>query len=353
MSSRSKNGSELVIEGLSRTFGTVRALDEFSLRIAPGELVCLLGPSGCGKTTALRIVAGLEKADSGSVTIDGEDLLAKDASHRDIGMVFQSYSLFPNMSVAENIAYGLRVRKKSKEKITKRVREMLELVSLESKIDAFPHQLSGGQQQRVALARALAIEPRVLLLDEPLSALDAQVRTQIRDEIRRIQIASGTTTLFVTHDQEEAMAISDRVGVMLNGNLEQIDTPNSLYNKPRTPFAASFVGVTIRIPAIAQSKDEVLVLNHILDISSHAPSLKKGTEVTALVRPESISMEKSAKGSAIITKSFLGAMTRIGVDVGLPELIYAEMSSREARKFDTGDKVELTISSDSVMVSNV
>ena len=140
---------------------------------------------------------------------------------------------------------------------------------------------------------------------------------------------------------------------MLNGNLEQIDTPNSLYNKPRTPFAASFVGVTIRIPAIAQSKDEVLVLNHILDISSHAPSLKKGTEVTALVRPESISMEKSAKGSAIITKSFLGAMTRIGVDVGLPELIYAEMSSREARKFDTGDKVELTISSDSVMVSNV
>ena len=162
MSKRGSTGSELVISGISRAFGPVKALDQFSLKIAPGELVCLLGPSGCGKTTALRIVAGLEKADAGSVTIDGEDLLAKEANQRDIGMVFQSYSLFPNMTVAENIAYGLRVRKKSKEHINKRVSDMLELVSLQSKINNFPHQLSGGQQQRVALARALAIEPRAV-----------------------------------------------------------------------------------------------------------------------------------------------------------------------------------------------
>ena len=353
MSKRGSTGSELVISGISRAFGPVKALDQFSLKIAPGELVCLLGPSGCGKTTALRIVAGLEKADAGSVMIDGEDLLAKEANQRDIGMVFQSYSLFPNMTVAENIAYGLRVRKKSKEQINKRVSDMLELVSLQSKINNFPHQLSAGQQQRVALARALAIEPRVLLLDEPLSALDAQVRTQIRDEIRRIQIESGTTTLFVTHDQEEAMAISDRVGVMQHGRLEQIDSPNNLYNKPETPFVAGFVGITNYIPSVVDSKNEVQVLGQVLEISEHSSPVKKGEEVRALVRPESIHIEKASQGAKIITKSFLGPMTRVGVDAGLADLIYAEMSSKEAKKFDAGDFVKISISSEMVMVESV
>jgi putative spermidine/putrescine transport system ATP-binding protein len=268
-------------------------------------------------------------------------------------MVFQSYSLFPNMTVAENISYGLRVRKLKSDVIKKRISDMLELVELQQKINSFPHQLSGGQQQRVALARALAIEPRVLLLDEPLSALDAQVRTQIRDEIRRIQIDSGTTTLFVTHDQEEAMAIADRVGVMQHGRLEQIDTPNNLYNKPLTPFVAGFVGLTNYVPAMVAAKGEVQVLDQVLDISEHSPAVKKGEEVRALIRPEELSVEKAQSGSTVITKSFLGPITRLGVDTGGSQLIYVEISSKEAKKFDTGDYVRLSINSDSVMVKYV
>jgi len=354
-------GSALEISGLSRSFGAVIALDQFTISIQPGELIALLGPSGCGKTTALRIVAGLEKADRGSVHINGEDLLSKPANNRDIGMVFQSYSLFPNMTVAENISYGLRVRRMKSDLIKKRVIDMLDLVELPHKINSYPHQLSGGQQQRVALARALAIEPRVLLLDEPLSALDAQVRSQIRDEIRRIQIESGTTTLFVTHDQEEAMAIADRVGVMQHGRLEQLDTPNNLYNKPATPFVASFVGITNSIPAVAESSTQVVILNQSIDIAEHSVAINAGDHVSALVRPEwvsleksaGVSLEKSAGESRVITKSFLGPMTRIGVHVGLKELVYAERSSKEARNYDTGDLVKVSIATDSVMVENV
>ncbi|MEJ0014209.1 MAG: ABC transporter ATP-binding protein [Actinomycetota bacterium] len=347
------HGSTVEFRNVKRTFGTVKALDDFSLTIEPGELVTLLGPSGCGKTTALRILAGIDKDHEGIVEIDGKDMSRVPANQRNIGMVFQAYSLFPNMTAIENVAYGLRVRGVDSTKRETRARELLDLVGLSTQADRRPTQLSGGQQQRVALARALAIEPSVLLLDEPLSALDAQVRSQLRDEIRRIQSTIGISTLFVTHDQEEAMAISDRVGVMNKGILEQIDDPGRLYNKPKTPFVAGFVGLTNYIPAVTESKSEVLVLNQVLDISDHSPAVKKGEEVRALIRPEELQVEKASDGAIIITKSFLGPVTRLGIDAGTSELIYAEVTSKEARKFDTGDHVAISINSDSVMIEYV
>jgi len=349
------HGSTVEFEHVTRSFGTVKALNSFSLTLNPGELVTLLGPSGCGKTTALRILAGIDREYSGKVEIDGKSMKNVNASQRNIGMVFQAYSLFPNMTASENVQYGLRVRGVDSAKREKRADELLEMVGLSTQANRRPNQLSGGQQQRVALARALAIEPRVLLLDEPLSALDAQVRTTLRDEIRRLQTRLGITTLFVTHDQEEAMAISDRVGVMNHGNLEQIDVPGNLYNKPKSTFVAGFVGLTNRIPALVESKGEVMVLNQILEISEHSESVKKGEEVRALVRPENISVEKSSSSlaSTVITKSFLGPMTRVGIDVGMDELIYAEMSSKEAKKLDTGDSVKLHIAAEAVMVESV
>ena len=347
------HGSTVEFHNVRREFGSVVALNDFSLKIKPGELVTLLGPSGCGKTTALRILAGIDKDHSGIVEIDGKEMSRVPANKRNIGMVFQAYSLFPNMTAKENVEYGLRVRGVDSAKRAKRALELLDLVGLSHHSDRRPNQLSGGQQQRVALARALAIEPSVLLLDEPLSALDAQVRSQLRDEIRRIQKSIGITTLFVTHDQEEAMAVSDRVGVMNKGNLEQIDDPSHLYNKPKTSFVAGFVGITNKIPAVTHSKNEVMVLNQVLDISEYAPDIAKGEEVHALIRPEAITLSSASKGATVVTKSFLGPMTRVGVDVGLPELVYAEMSSKDAKKFDTGGHVSVSVASESVMVAHV
>jgi putative spermidine/putrescine transport system ATP-binding protein len=241
-------GAPVSLREVSRSFGAVRALNGLSLEIAPGELVALLGPSGCGKTTALRILAGFETADSGTVTVDGKDIAPVPPAKRDMGMVFQSYSLFPNMSALENVGFGLRMRKMGAAGRRRRAREQLELVGLSAQASQFPHQLSGGQQQRVALARALAIQPRVLLLDEPLSALDAKVRLQLREQIRSLQQRLGITTLFVTHDQEEALSMADRVGVMKDGSLEQIAVPSELYTRPATAFVAEFVGTMNRIP---------------------------------------------------------------------------------------------------------
>ena len=231
---------------LAKYFGKVKALDGLSLDIAQGELVALLGPSGCGKTTALRALAGLQELDRGQLMVDGKDVTFQSASKRGMGMVFQAYSLFPHMTARENVEYGLKLRthKISSQKRKERSAELLELVALSTHANHYPYQLSGGQQQRIALARALAISPKVLLLDEPLSALDAKVRTQLREEIRRIQMELGTTTLFVTHDQEEALSIADRVGVMRNGQLEQIAAPSELYDRPKTSFVAEFVGLT-------------------------------------------------------------------------------------------------------------
>jgi putative spermidine/putrescine transport system ATP-binding protein len=225
----------LELTHVRKAFGETAAVQDFSLAAERGEFVSFLGPSGCGKTTTLRMIAGFEKPTSGAIRIDDVDMTYRPPNQRNVGMVFQSYALFPNMTIAQNVGYGLKVRKKPKADIDRRVGELLELIKLPDKGDRYPYQLSGGQQQRVALARALAIEPQVLLLDEPLSALDAKIRIALRKEIRDIQRQLGITTVYVTHDQEEALSLSDRVVVMSEGRIEQIGTPADIYNFPATP----------------------------------------------------------------------------------------------------------------------
>lgn len=345
----SQKGSLVELSNLVRRFGEVTALDGLNLTIQPGELVALLGPSGCGKTTALRLLAGLDLADSGNVIVDGKDLTNVPASQRDMGMVFQAYSLFPNMTALENVAFGLKVRGVDKEKREKKSQELLDLVGLTTQANRYSHQMSGGQQQRVALARALAIEPKVLLLDEPLSALDAKVRTQLRDEIRRIQIEVGTTTLFVTHDQEEAMAMADRVGVMSNGKLEQIDRPNIVYSNPTSAFVASFVGAMNRIPAKLDA-GKVSVLGQSVKHGGGA----SGSDLVALIRPESISVSvansNSANTGSVLARSFLGPQTRLTVTTSETKTnIHVDLPSSEAGPFAPGTTVVLKIETDSLL----
>jgi putative spermidine/putrescine transport system ATP-binding protein len=336
-------GAPVVLDSLSRSFGAVRALDGLSLDIAPGELVALLGPSGCGKTTALRIVAGFEFADSGTVTVDGRDMSPVPAAKRDMGMVFQSYSLFPNMSALDNVAFGLRMRRISAGERTKRATALLDMVGLAPQARQYPHQLSGGQQQRVALARALAIEPRVLLLDEPLSALDAKVRLQLREQIRTLQQRLGTTTLFVTHDQEEALSMADRVGVMRDGKLEQIATPSELYATPATAFVAEFVGTMSRIPGSYSGGDDVTVLGRDVPLHGEHGSVSPG-EVDVLVRPEGLTIEAVAGGNGIVTdRTFLGSLTRLSVLLSGDIAVKVDKSSTAATDLVPGTSVQVSI----------
>ena len=240
--------TQLELQQLRKTFGRVVAVDSLDLDIDRGELVSLVGPSGCGKTTTLRMVAGLQQADRGRILLEGRDVTHDPANRRGMGVVFQSYALFPNMTGAENIGYGLAVRKRSSAEVKRKVSELVELIQIGDAASRYPHQLSGGQQQRVALARALAIEPPVLLLDEPLSALDAAVRLTLRLEIRRIQRSLGIATMYITHDQEEALSISDRVAVMRDGRIEQLGTPEEIYTAPANEYVARFVGTSNRLP---------------------------------------------------------------------------------------------------------
>src|SRR5579863_2818685 len=345
-------GTSVSLRSLTRTFGTTRALDEMSLDIAPGELVALLGPSGCGKTTALRIVAGFEFADSGEVLIDGRDVSGVPASRRDMGMVFQSYSLFPNMSALDNVAFGLRMRKVGSGDRRKRAAELLEMVGLAPQAGQYPHQLSGGQQQRVALARALAIEPRVLLLDEPLSALDAKVRLQLREQIRTIQQRLGTTTLFVTHDQEEALSMADRVGVMSHGKLEQIDAPDQLYDHPATAFVAEFVGVMNRIPAELTGDETVTCVGCTVPVRGGSARGLSG-DVDLLVRPEGLTMQVVENGNGIVTtKTFLGSVTRVGVLLSGDVTVQIDKASSEAASLAPGTSVQVSLPADPVLITS-
>ena len=296
-----------------KRFAGTTALDGISLALQPGEFVALLGPSGCGKTTALRVLAGLERADEGHILIDGIDVVGTPTHKRDIGMVFQSYSLFPHLTAIENVEFGLRMRRVPAEERRYRAAEALDLVGLDHHAARYAHQLSGGQQQRVALARALVTRPRVLLLDEPLSALDAKVRVQLREQIRGIQTELGITTVFVTHDQEEALAVADRVAVMRSGRIEQIGTPEELYARPSSAFVADFVGLSNRLPGHV-ADGAVTVAGQRLPLID--PAAPEG-EVAALVRPEDIvfadSGDVDARPAVVLTTSFLGSLRRTRV----------------------------------------
>jgi putative spermidine/putrescine transport system ATP-binding protein len=342
-------GTSVSLRSLVRAFGATRALDEMSLEIGPGELVALLGPSGCGKTTALRIVAGFEFADSGEVLIDGRDVSGVAANKRDMGMVFQSYSLFPNMNALDNVAFGLRMRKVATAGRRKRAAELLDMVGLAPQAAQFPHQLSGGQQQRVALARALAIEPRVLLLDEPLSALDAKVRLQLREQIRSLQQRLGTTTLFVTHDQEEALSMSDRVGVMRSGKLEQVDTPDELYSRPATAFVAEFVGTMNRLPAeLSDDGRTAAVIGVTVPAQPDAPA----GPVDALVRPENLTVAPSEAGNGIVTvRTFLGAVTRVAVRLSGDTEVVVDIATTTAAEMTPGTAVQVGLPAAPVLLA--
>ncbi|MFB7664679.1 ABC transporter ATP-binding protein [Kitasatospora sp. NPDC056138] len=340
-------GATVEFRSLRRRFGATTALDGLDLTVRPGELLALLGPSGCGKTTALRILAGFETHDSGEVLVDGEDITRIPAHKRDAGMVFQSYSLFPHLTALDNVAFGMRMRGTSKTERRNRAQELLELVGLPQRAGHYPHQMSGGQQQRVALARALALKPRVLLLDEPLSALDAKVRLSLREEIRRLQQELGITTLFVTHDQEEALSMADRVAVLRGGRLEQCSTPSELYARPATAFVAEFVGTMSRIPC-ERSEDGVEVLGRRHAVDGVLPA---DGALDVLVRPENVGLVPTANGRAlVVSASFLGSVTRLTVRLADGTEIKSDLPTEAAAALPVGSSAEVTLPERPVLV---
>ncbi|MGW3207014.1 ABC transporter ATP-binding protein [Streptomyces sp. NPDC001135] len=333
--------------GLRREFGATVALDGLDLTVRPGEFLALLGPSGCGKTTALRMLAGFEHPDSGAVLVDDEDVTHVPAHRRDAGMVFQSYSLFPHLNAVDNVAFGLRMRGVRTAERRARAAELLELVGLGDKGERYPHQLSGGQQQRIALARALALRPRVLLLDEPLSALDAKVRLTLREEIRRLQQELGITTLFVTHDQEEALSVADRVAVMRAGRLDQCAEPAELYSRPATAFVAEFVGTMSRIPG-ELADGTVQVLGQRLPADGEVSD----GAVDVLVRPEAVRVRPDEQGGArVVATAFLGAVVRVTVRLADGTEVKADLPAHDATGLGAGTAVGVSLPERPVLVA--
>lgn len=300
----------LVVRNLTKMFGQFTALTNISLDIYQGEFVCFLGPSGCGKTTLLRAIAGLDIQTSGTVHQAGRDISALPPAERDFGIVFQSYALFPNLTVAKNIAYGLENRKRSREDIQQRVAELLELVGLPDQGSKYPAQLSGGQQQRIALARAIATSPGLLLLDEPLSALDAKVRVHLRREVKDLQHRLGITTVMVTHDQEEALTMADRIVVMNQGVIEQVGTPLDIYRTPETAFTADFIGTMNFTSGTVQESGHVSIGQ--VRLACEADGLPQGAAVTLAVRPEDIVVQGVAGNEENVFEVHIDAMEFLG-----------------------------------------
>jgi putative spermidine/putrescine transport system ATP-binding protein len=347
----------LEINNVSKVFGKTTAVSNFNLKVEKGELVSFLGPSGCGKTTTLRMIAGFESPTDGAILIEKKDVTNKAPNQRDVGMVFQAYALFPNMTVANNIGFGLKIAKKPADEIKERVKEMLDLIHMPDFGNRYPWQLSGGQQQRVALARALAMSPQVLLLDEPLSALDAKIRVSLRAEIRSIQQKLGITAIYVTHDQEEALSISDRIVVMFNGHMEQVGNPFQIYNFPETAFVANFIGTLNAFNA--EIKD---VNNKILDIegidvitAEDLDGKKVGDKVMIAIRPERLSFSADLKKTNLIESTienitFLGSIVRIQVNVGKIRLYMDTFNNPFLELPKIGEKVEITCSKEAVIL---
>ena len=348
-------GATVELIDVVKDYAGHRALTGVSLSVRPGEFVALLGPSGCGKTTALRALSGLEQVNGGSILIDGVDVVDVPVNKRDIGMVFQSYSLFPHLTAIENVEFGLRMRKIPTADRRTRATEALDLVGLHHLAGRYAHQLSGGQQQRIALARALVTRPRVLLLDEPLSALDAKVRVQLRDEIRRIQTDLGITTLFVTHDQEEALAVADRVAVMREGNIEQIGTPEELYTAPASAFVAGFVGLSNRMPATL-SDGRVTLYGETLGVLG-CPQVngRANGPVLALVRPEDLFLVSAGTPGGIeatvVASSFLGSLRRTRLTLSDGTLVSVQHDVSEHPQ--PGERLGVRLRGNAVSVSGV
>jgi iron(III) transport system ATP-binding protein len=321
----------LTVAQVGKTFGTFTALQDVSLEIAAGEFVSFVGPSGCGKTTLLRAIAGLDPPTSGRIVQAGVDITGLPPSARDFGIVFQSYALFPNMTTAQNIGYGLRGRAWPRARVRQRVAELITLIGLEEHAKKYPAQMSGGQQQRVALARALAAEPGLLLLDEPLSALDAIVRLHLRSELRSLQRRLGVTTIMVTHDQEEALSVSDRMVVMSRGRIEQIGTPEQVYRHPATGFVAGFVGRSTAFDATVAA-DGAVIAKGVRIAAEAARRAADGASVRVFIRPEEVLLGRDARGRAgamdaqVVALEFLGPFCRVSVQAG-PLLIDADIAS--------------------------
>jgi putative spermidine/putrescine transport system ATP-binding protein len=310
----------LEMKGLQKSYGPLTVVRNFDLAVERGEFISFLGPSGCGKTTTLRMVAGFETATSGEIHINGKDVTPLRPNQRNIGMVFQSYALFPNLTIGDNVGFGLKVAKRPAAEIKSRVEEMLKIIKLPQLAGRYPYQLSGGQQQRVALARALATKPQVLLLDEPLSALDAKIRVALREEIKTVQRELGITTIYVTHDQEEALSMSDRIVVMSEGRIEQVGTPSEIYNYPKTRFVASFVGtLSILKGKVADAKSGRIVVDDQEIIAGRGVAGAQAGETRSLaLRPEAVSLDGAGDGrnamkGTIEEVAFLGAIVRIRV----------------------------------------
>jgi len=351
----------LELQNVTKHFGDLVAVNSVSLNIPKGELICFLGPSGCGKTTLLRLVAGLEILDGGDIFLNGQDLTQTPDRDRNFGMVFQSYSLFPNMTIGKNVAYGPECRKWKRQRIDDRVTEMLALVHLEDQIDKYPSQLSGGQQQRVALARALAPEPHVLLLDEPLSALDAKVRVELRLEIRRLQQTLGITTIMVTHDQEEALTMADRVVIMNQGSIEQVGTPVDVYGDPSTSFVADFIGTTNFLNATISAENKVRLAGVNIDCAHWHVDAQPEQQVRLAIRPEDVHIQiEGSSGDNIVEAridwiGFLGSTYRIDLaleEMGERQNIKTELSANLMRDLNlsVGTKVHVFLPSEQLWV---
>jgi putative spermidine/putrescine transport system ATP-binding protein len=353
----------LELDNITKYFGPVTAVNRVSLSIQQGEFLTLLGPSGCGKTTILRMIAGFENPGEGTIRLEEDDITYRPANKRPMGMVFQSYALFPHMTAEQNIAFGMKIKRLPAKHIQLRCAELLELVGLGEMGPRYPHQLSGGQQQRIALARALAVEPKVLLLDEPLSALDARVRVTLRNEIRRIQQQLKMTAIYVTHDQEEALAISDRIAVMAKGKIEQLDHPEEIYSNPQTIFAATFVGTSNQFKGVVESAEKGLCQSetYTFHVSPLSPALN-GKQVLIVVRPEEVSFQSADEEhqgingagnripGVVELRTFLGPFTRFHVRMDSETTLTADIPSQQARSYDVGQRVFLVFPSSACQV---
>ena len=347
----------LRIENLVKAFNGNQVVKGVNLSFSKGEFITLLGPSGCGKTTILRMVAGFEKPTSGTILVEGKDISPLPPNQRKIGMVFQAYALFPNMNVEDNVGFGLKIAGVAAEERKARVEDMLRLIGLSGFGKRFPFEMSGGQQQRVALARALAPKPRMLLLDEPLSALDAKIRVNLRQEIRAIQRELGITTMFVTHDQEEALSISDRIAVMYSGKAEQVGTPFEIYNRPQTKFVANFVGTLNVLEATVSdaASGKVRVDTEEIALKGKLNGSKTGDTLSLALRPEAISLGRRPGNDASLSGEiadvhFLGSVIRVRVGIGGNTVSLDTFNNSATPPPAVGEKAEISFSSSDMLV---